>query len=97
MGSSHRCDRLRRRDPPLISDQDTPSSTPFSARRPAYVKACCERSLNRLETDVIDLYYIHRVDPTVPIEDTVGAMSDLVPPAESPSLSRSCFREWRAG
>jgi aryl-alcohol dehydrogenase-like predicted oxidoreductase len=35
-------------------------------------------SLRRLETDVIDLYYIHRVDPTVPIEDTVGAMSDLV-------------------
>jgi len=36
------------------------------------------RSLKRLETDVIDLYYIHRVDPTIPIEATVGAMSDLV-------------------
>jgi aryl-alcohol dehydrogenase-like predicted oxidoreductase len=46
--------------------------------RPEYAKACCERSLKRLETDVIDLYYIHRVDPTVPIEDTVGAMGDLV-------------------
>jgi len=50
--------------------------SPTSAGRREYVKACCERSLKRLETDVIDLYYIHRVDPTVPIEDTVGAMSD---------------------
>jgi aryl-alcohol dehydrogenase-like predicted oxidoreductase len=40
--------------------------------RPEYVKACCERSLQRLETDVIDLYYIHRVDPTVPIDETMG-------------------------
>jgi len=46
--------------------------------RPEYVKACCERTLKRLETDVIDLYYIHRVDPTVPIEDTMGAMRELV-------------------
>jgi aryl-alcohol dehydrogenase-like predicted oxidoreductase len=52
--------------------------SPTSDGRPEYVKACCERSLQRLETDVIDLYYIHRVDPTVPIEDTIGAMSDLV-------------------
>jgi aryl-alcohol dehydrogenase-like predicted oxidoreductase len=51
--------------------------SPTSDGRPEYVKACCERSLQRLETEVIDLYYIHRVDPTVPIEDTVGAMSDL--------------------
>src|SRR2546423_10758372 len=55
-----------------------PDGSPTSNGRPEYVKGCCERSLNRLETDVIDLYYIHRVDPTVPIEDTVGAMSDLV-------------------
>src|SRR5246127_1985380 len=55
-----------------------PDGSPTSDGRPAYVKACCERSLKRLETDVIDLYYIHRVDPTVPIEDTVGAMSELV-------------------
>ena len=52
--------------------------SPTSDGRPEYVKACCERSLLRLETDFIDLYYIHRVDPAVPIEDTVGAMSDLV-------------------
>jgi aryl-alcohol dehydrogenase-like predicted oxidoreductase len=55
-----------------------PDGSPTSDGRPEYVKACCERSLKRLETDVIDLYYIHRVDPTVPIEDTVGAMSDFV-------------------
>jgi len=52
--------------------------SPTSDGRPEYVKGCCERSLKRLEADVIDLYYIHRVDPTVPIEDTVGAMSELV-------------------
>jgi aryl-alcohol dehydrogenase-like predicted oxidoreductase len=52
--------------------------SPTSDGRPEYVKACCERSLKRLETDFIDLYYIHRVDPTVPIEDTMGAMSELV-------------------
>src|SRR5690349_4591283 len=46
--------------------------------RPDYVREACEKSLGRLQTDVIDLYYIHRVDPTVPIEETVGAMSDLV-------------------
>lgn len=46
--------------------------------RPEYVIRACEASLQRLRTDVIDLYYQHRVDPTVPIEDTVGAMSRLV-------------------
>jgi aryl-alcohol dehydrogenase-like predicted oxidoreductase len=46
--------------------------------RPAYVRTACERSLRRLRTEVIDLYYIHRVDPRVPIEETVGAMADLV-------------------
>ena len=44
----------------------------------AYVVACCEASLTRLGTDVIDLYYQHRVDPETPIEETVGAMADLV-------------------
>jgi aryl-alcohol dehydrogenase-like predicted oxidoreductase len=46
--------------------------------RPERVKACCEASLRRLGVDVIDLYYLHRVDPKVPVEDTVGAMADLV-------------------
>ena len=46
--------------------------------RPDYVKSSCEASLKRLGTDVIDLYYLHRVDPATPIEETVGAMGDLV-------------------
>ncbi len=46
--------------------------------RPEYVRSCCDASLRRLGTDHIDLYYQHRVDPTVPIEDTVGAMAGLV-------------------
>jgi aryl-alcohol dehydrogenase-like predicted oxidoreductase len=46
--------------------------------RPDYVAAACEASLKRLGVEVIDLYYQHRVDPTVPIEDTVGAMAKLV-------------------
>ena len=45
---------------------------------PEYVRSACEASLKRLGTDHIDLYYLHRVDPTVPIEDTVGTMADLV-------------------
>jgi aryl-alcohol dehydrogenase-like predicted oxidoreductase len=46
--------------------------------RPEYVRAACEASLRRLNVDVIDLYYQHRVDPETPIEDTVGAMAQLV-------------------
>jgi aryl-alcohol dehydrogenase-like predicted oxidoreductase len=46
--------------------------------RPEYVKQSCDGSLKRLGTDHIDLYYQHRVDPSVPIEETIGAMSDLV-------------------
>ncbi len=46
--------------------------------RPEYVRASCEASLRRLAIDAIDLYYQHRVDPNTPIEDTVGAMADLV-------------------
>jgi aryl-alcohol dehydrogenase-like predicted oxidoreductase len=46
--------------------------------RPDYVRAACEGSLRRLGVDVIDLYYQHRVDPGTPIEETVGAMADLV-------------------
>jgi len=46
--------------------------------RPEYVQQACEASLKRLGVDVIDLYFQHRVDPTVPIEDTVGAMKRLV-------------------
>ncbi|MDP9150833.1 MAG: aldo/keto reductase [Myxococcota bacterium] len=46
--------------------------------KPEYVRSACEASLQRLGVDVIDLYYQHRVDTTVPIEDTVGAMAELV-------------------
>ncbi len=46
--------------------------------RPEYVRSACEASLKRLQVEHIDLYYQHRVDPHVPIEDTVGAMADLV-------------------
>jgi len=46
--------------------------------RPEYVRACCEASLRRLGVETIDLYYQHRVDPKTPIEETVGAMSELV-------------------
>ena len=45
---------------------------------PKHIQEACEASLKRLNTEVIDLYYAHRVDPNVPIEETVGAMSDLV-------------------
>jgi aryl-alcohol dehydrogenase-like predicted oxidoreductase len=46
--------------------------------RPEYVRKACEASLRRLQMETIDLYYQHRVDPTVPIEETVGAMSRLI-------------------
>jgi aryl-alcohol dehydrogenase-like predicted oxidoreductase len=46
--------------------------------KPEYVRQCCEASLRRLGVETIDLYYQHRVDPNTPIEDTVGAMAELV-------------------
>jgi aryl-alcohol dehydrogenase-like predicted oxidoreductase len=46
--------------------------------RPEYLPVACEASLRRLQVDMIDLYYLHRVDPQVPIEDTVGAMVRLI-------------------
>ena len=46
--------------------------------RPKYVKEACDASLTRLGTDYIDLYYLHRIDPQVPLTETVGAMADLV-------------------
>jgi len=46
--------------------------------RPEYVRSACEASLRRLKIETIDLYYQHRVDPAVPIEDTIGAMAELV-------------------
>ena len=58
--------------------QQAPGSERRVNGRPEYVRQACERSLERLQIDAIDLYYLHRVDSEVPIEDTVGAMSDLV-------------------
>jgi aryl-alcohol dehydrogenase-like predicted oxidoreductase len=55
-----------------------PDGAPGVDGRPEYVPQACDASLKRLGVDVIDLYYQHRVDPTVPIEETVGAMSRLV-------------------
>jgi aryl-alcohol dehydrogenase-like predicted oxidoreductase len=55
-----------------------PDGTAAVSGRPEYVPQACEASLKRLGIDSIDLYYQHRVDPGVPIEDTVGAMSRLV-------------------
>jgi aryl-alcohol dehydrogenase-like predicted oxidoreductase len=57
---------------------DGPKQQPGLNSRPEHVRAVAEASLQRLGLDVIDLYYQHRVDPDVPIEDTVGAMADLV-------------------
>ena len=54
-----------------------PDGKPGAKGNPEYVIEACEKSLKRLGTDHIDLYYIHRVDDTVPIEDTVGAMTRL--------------------
>ena len=55
-----------------------PDGTSDVNGRPEYVAAACEASLRRLRVDAVDLYYQHRVDPNVPIEETVGAMSLLV-------------------
>jgi aryl-alcohol dehydrogenase-like predicted oxidoreductase len=56
-----------------------PDGTPLGVNgRPEYVRQACDASLRRLGVDHVDLYYQHRVDPDTPIEETVGAMSDLV-------------------
>jgi aryl-alcohol dehydrogenase-like predicted oxidoreductase len=61
--------------------------------RPEYVRSACEASLERLGIDVIDLYQLHRVDPDVPIEDTVGAMAELVAEGKVRYLGLSEARE----
>jgi aryl-alcohol dehydrogenase-like predicted oxidoreductase len=61
----------------VVRDAGNPGTRTLSGR-PAYVRQACEASLRRLGVDHIDLYYLHRVDPETPIEDTVGAMSELV-------------------
>jgi aryl-alcohol dehydrogenase-like predicted oxidoreductase len=61
----------------IVRDLSNKLSRAYSGK-PEYVQSACEASLKRLDVDVIDLYYLHRVDPQTPIEDTVGAMARLV-------------------
>ncbi|WP_158880738.1 aldo/keto reductase [Rhodanobacter sp. L36] len=61
----------------IVRDPNDPKARGVNGR-PEYVRASCEGSLKRLGVDTIDLYYQHRVDPNVPIEETVGAMAELV-------------------
>jgi aryl-alcohol dehydrogenase-like predicted oxidoreductase len=61
----------------IVRDPDDPTRRSINGR-PEYVRACIDASLQRLGLEHVDLYYQHRVDPTVPIEETVGAMAELV-------------------
>ena len=61
----------------IVRDPDYPARRSVNGR-PEYVRASCDGSLSRLGVDSIDLYYQHRVDPDTPIEETVGAMAELV-------------------
>src|SRR5258708_5323945 len=61
----------------ILRDPTKPEFRGISGK-PDYVKQACEGSLGRLGVDVIDLYYQHRVDPDTPIEETIGAMAELV-------------------
>ncbi|HEY5188985.1 MAG TPA: aldo/keto reductase [Solirubrobacteraceae bacterium] len=61
----------------IVRDPNNPMVRGVNGR-PDYVQRCCDASLRRLAVDHIDLYYQHRVDPGVPIEETVGAMAELV-------------------
>ncbi len=61
----------------IVRDPKNPGARGVNGK-PEYVRQCCEASLLRLGTETIDLYYQHRVDPNTPIEETVGAMSQLV-------------------
>jgi aryl-alcohol dehydrogenase-like predicted oxidoreductase len=71
-----------RRSEALITSKfgniDLPDGKKATNGSPEYVFESCEASLKRLGVDVIDVYYLHRVDPNVPIEDTVGAMAQLI-------------------
>lgn len=61
----------------IVRDPDDPQKR-GTCGRPEYVKKSCEGSLKRLGIETIDLYYQHRVDPSVPVEETIGAMKELV-------------------
>jgi aryl-alcohol dehydrogenase-like predicted oxidoreductase len=70
------------RDQILLSSKfgniDLPGGGKATNGRPEYVQASCEASLKRMGVDVIDVYYLHRVDPATPIEETIGAMARLI-------------------
>jgi aryl-alcohol dehydrogenase-like predicted oxidoreductase len=61
----------------IVRDRSDPTKRTINGR-PDYVKQACDSSLSRLGANYIDLYYLHRVDPETPIEETVGAMAELV-------------------
>jgi len=61
----------------ILRDPSNPKTRGVNGK-PEYVKSACEASLKRLNVEVIDLYYLHRKDPETPIEETIGAMADLV-------------------
>ncbi len=61
----------------IIYDPNEPNRRGANGR-PEYVRSCCESSLRRLGIDTIDLYYQHRIDKSIPIEETIGAMAELV-------------------
>lgn len=95
-----------RRDKVLIATKfgniDLPDGKKTMNGRPEYVLQACEKSLKQLGVDVIDVYYAHRVDPNVPIEDTVGAMAQLVSQGKvrflglceaSPRMLKRAYRE----
>jgi aryl-alcohol dehydrogenase-like predicted oxidoreductase len=70
------------RDKVMVSSKfgniDLPDGKKATNGRPEYVQSSCEASLKRMEVDVIDVFYLHRVDPAVPIEETIGAMARLI-------------------
>jgi len=82
-----------RRDEVVLATKFGQTQQPGGANgvngRPEYVKQACEASLKRLGVDEIDLYFQHRVDPSVPIEETVGAMGELVKAGKARALGLS--------
>ena len=67
------------------------TGAPTICGRPEYVRACCEASLRRLDIDCIDLYYQHRIDTTIPIEETVSAACLHIRPALKQSALLACL------
>ena len=61
----------------IVRDPNNPGARGFNGKR-EYVRSSSEKSLRRLDIDVIDLYYLHRVDPETPVEETIGAMAELI-------------------